>query len=127
RGWTPTRRGLSDEPPTYRNAKRTLERARRLRQLEQIRPVSNAARNGMTPRGHDERCDPEHCSARELARAIGEGQISAREACEAAIARIEARDGEINAVVVRDFERAREQASERDARGARGEAPPVAR
>ncbi|HTJ06193.1 MAG TPA: amidase family protein [Caldimonas sp.] len=77
----------------------------------------------MTPRGHDERFDPEHCSARELARAIGEGQISAREACEAAIARIEARDGEINAVVVRDFERAREQASERDARRARGERP----
>ncbi len=79
----------------------------------------------MTPRGHDERFDPEHCSARELALAIGEGQLSAREACEAAIARIEARDGQINAVVVRDFERAREQASERDARRGRGDRPPL--
>ena len=74
---------------------------------------------------HVDRFDPEHCSAADLARAIGEGQLSARDACEAAIARIEARDGAINAVVVRDFERAREQASERDARRARGERAPL--
>src|SRR5689334_24034297 len=73
------------------------------------------------PSANDPAFDPEHCSAGALARAIGAGELSAREACEAAIARIEARDGEINAVVVRDFERAREQASERDARRARGE------
>jgi len=79
----------------------------------------------MVHRGHDERFAPEHCSAGELARAIGEGQLSARDACEAAIARIEARDTDVNAVVVRDFERAREQASERDARRARGERPPL--
>ena len=77
----------------------------------------------MAHHGHDDRFDPERCSAGELARAIGEGQLSARDACEAAIARIEARDGDDNAVVVRDFERAREQASERDARRSRGERP----
>jgi amidase len=79
----------------------------------------------MAQRDHDERFDPEHCSASELAHAIGEGELSARDACEAAIARIEARDPAINAVVVRDFDRAREQATERDARRARGERPPL--
>lgn len=55
------------------------------------------------------------------ARAVGEGRISALELCEAAIARIEEQDGAINAVVVRDFERAREQARTVDAARARGE------
>jgi len=74
---------------------------------------------------HDDRFDPAHCSAGALARAIGEGQLSAVDACEAAIARIEARDADLNAVVVRDFDRAREQARERDGRRARGERPPL--
>ncbi|MEO7335873.1 MAG: amidase family protein, partial [Caldimonas sp.] len=60
-----------------------------------------------------------------LAHAIGAGHVSAREAYEAAIGRIEQTDGAINAVVVRDFERARTQADERDARRARGERPPL--
>jgi amidase len=79
----------------------------------------------MARRDDDERFDPERCSASALARAIGDGKLSARDACEAAIARIEARDPRINAVVVRDFERAREQASERDTRRERGERPPL--
>ncbi|MBV9889375.1 MAG: amidase, partial [Rhizobacter sp.] len=54
-----------------------------------------------------------------------DGRLSARDACEAAIARIEERDGAINAVVVRDFERARQQAAERDALRVRGERPPL--
>lgn len=45
--------------------------------------------------------------ARETAAAVRAGKISALEACDAAIARIEALDRTINAVVVRDFERAR--------------------
>lgn len=45
--------------------------------------------------------------ARATAEAVRAGNISALEACDAAIARIEALDGPINAVVVRDFERAR--------------------
>jgi amidase len=79
----------------------------------------------LAQRRDDSRFDPEHCSAGELAQAIGQGQLSARDACEAAIARIEDRDGAINAVVVRDFARAREQADERDARRTRGERPPL--
>lgn len=54
-------------------------------------------------------------SALETAAAIRAGALSALEACNAAIARIEARDGPINAVVVRDFERARAAAKALDA------------
>ena len=46
----------------------------------------------------------------ELAQHIRDGKLSPLEAVDAAIARIEAADEEINAVVVRDFERARERA-----------------
>lgn len=46
----------------------------------------------------------------ELAAQIREGKLSPLEAVDAAIARIEALDGPINAVVVRDFDRARDQA-----------------
>lgn len=42
--------------------------------------------------------------------AIADGRMSALQACEAAIARIVRLDGALNAVVVRDFDRAREQA-----------------
>ena len=48
-------------------------------------------------------------------------KVSARELLDAAIARIEAHDGQLNAVVVRDFERARAAATEADRRLARGE------
>ena len=54
--------------------------------------------------------DLSKASAGELARAVAAGQASAAELCEAAIGRIEALDGPINAVVVRDFDRAREAA-----------------
>ena len=53
-------------------------------------------------------------SAISLARKIRTGDFSAREAVDAAIARIEAIDPSINAVVVRDFEAAREAADEAD-------------
>jgi amidase len=59
-------------------------------------------------------------TAAEVAAAIAAGHLSAARACEAAIERIEQLDRAINAVVVRDFERAREQARERDARLANG-------
>ncbi len=54
-------------------------------------------------------------SALETAAAIRCGETTALQECEAAIARIEARDGTLNAVVVRDFDRAREQARAVDA------------
>jgi len=59
------------------------------------------------------------------ARALAAGQLSAAALCEAAIARIEALDGGLNAVVVRDFDRARRQAAEADAALARGERRPL--
>jgi len=54
-------------------------------------------------------------TALETAAAIRRGETTALQQCEAAIARIEARDGALNAVVVRDFDRAREQARTVDA------------
>ncbi|HEU0044611.1 amidase family protein [Sphingomonas sp.] len=56
-------------------------------------------------------------SALATAAAIRAGETTALAECEAAIARIEARDGEINAVVVRDFDRARAAARTFDAAG----------
>ncbi|HSX56794.1 MAG TPA: amidase family protein, partial [Sphingomonas sp.] len=63
-------------------------------------------------------------SALGLAAAIARGETSAREQCELAIARIEAADGDINAVVVRDFDRALEAADRADTAIARGQRRP---
>jgi len=52
-------------------------------------------------------------------------RISALEALEQAIARIEARDSAVNAVVVRDFDRARAAAAAADAALARGDRRPL--
>jgi amidase len=54
-------------------------------------------------------------TALQTAAAIRAGETTALAECEAAIARIEAGDAEINAVVVRDFDRAREAARAIDA------------
>ncbi|MGH6615355.1 amidase family protein [Sphingomonas sp.] len=64
-------------------------------------------------------------TALETATAIRAGESSALLECEAAIARIEDRDGPINAVVVRDFDRAREQAAAMDRRLAAGDTAPL--
>ena len=63
--------------------------------------------------------------ATELLRALARREVSASDLCNAAIARIEQRDGAINAVVVRDFERAREQARAADVALAAGERRPL--
>lgn len=60
-------------------------------------------------------------TALETAAAIAKGETSAVAECEAAIVRIEERDGPINAVVVRDFSRAMEAARQADAAVGRGE------
>jgi amidase len=65
-------------------------------------------------------------SAKELAAAVRARSVSALELTEAAIARIEARDGSINAVVVRDFDRARDQARQVDRALATGADLPLA-
>lgn len=66
-----------------------------------------------------------YSSARELVAALAAKDISAAELADHAIARIEALDGKLNAVVVRDFERARAAAKEVDAALARGERKPL--
>ena len=60
-----------------------------------------------------------------MASALAAGEVSAVELCEAAISRIEALDGPINAVVVRDFDRAMDAARAADAALARGERRPL--
>lgn len=69
--------------------------------------------------------DLDWVSAGELADMLAAGKVSALEAFDAAVARIEARDGPLNAVVVRDFDRALDQAKAADAALARGERKPL--
>ena len=64
-------------------------------------------------------------SAGELAQALLKREVSALELTHQFIARIEALDGDLNAVPVRDFTRAREAAREADAALARGERRPL--
>jgi amidase len=64
-------------------------------------------------------------TATALAKALADHSVSARELANAAIARIEALDPKINAVVVRDFDRAREAAEAADAALAKGEQRPL--
>src|SRR5271169_102608 len=64
-------------------------------------------------------------SAGELAQSLLKKEISALELTDQFIARIEALDGDLNAVPVRDFARAREAAKAADAALARGERRPL--
>src|SRR5271165_383312 len=64
-------------------------------------------------------------SAGELAESLQKREISALELTDQFIDRIEALDGELNAVPVRDFARAREAARQADAALARGERLPL--
>ena len=57
---------------------------------------------------------PAQMGALATAEAVRAGKISALEACDEAIARIEALDKTLNAVVVRDFQRARAMAKRID-------------
>ena len=65
-------------------------------------------------------------SAIETAAAVHTGTVSPVETTEAASARIEALDGTINAAVVHDFDRARDQAKRIDAAVATGASLPLA-
>ncbi len=64
-------------------------------------------------------------TASQISAGLKKKSFSASEVCETAIARIEALDGRINAVVVRDFERARADARQADLAIARGEFKPL--
>jgi amidase len=63
---------------------------------------------------------PNYQTAGDLKSQLSARKVSARELCDAAIARIEALDPKINAVVERDFDRARDAASAADLALARG-------
>jgi amidase len=67
----------------------------------------------------------DYCSTRELVAMLAARKISAVELLEHTIARIEALDRRINAVVVRDFDRAHLVAVAADAALARGERAPL--
>jgi amidase len=67
----------------------------------------------------------ETAGAGDMAAAVAARTVSAVELFEAAVARIEATDGPINAVVVRDFDRAHDAAKAADAALARGERAPL--
>jgi amidase len=64
-------------------------------------------------------------SATELAKALRERRVSALELTDAAITRIERLDPKIDAVVVRDFERARDAARQADEALSQGDARPL--
>ena len=64
-------------------------------------------------------------SATSLVTALRSGTIGARELTELYIRRIERHDGRLNAVVVRDFDRARQQARAADQSRARNESAPL--
>jgi amidase len=69
--------------------------------------------------------DYTYSTAAELIAAMDAGAVSAVELTTAAIARIERLDGDINAICVRDFDRALAAAREADAARARGERRPL--
>ena len=64
-------------------------------------------------------------AAAELVEALAKRRVSSRELVDSAIARIEALDSKISAVVVRDFDRARAAAAAADAALAEGERRPL--
>jgi amidase len=64
-------------------------------------------------------------SATELVAALQARQLSAVELTDATIARVKSHDAEVNAVVVRDFERAKVAAAQADAALARGDRRPL--
>jgi len=88
---------------------------------------ATAAAGALTPRAsaNEASTEPAYRSATDLVRALAARQISARELLDAAIARVEALDSKFNAVVVRDFERARTAADAADAALGRGERLPL--
>jgi amidase len=77
------------------------------------------------PRSSVARDTPAYRTAGDLVEALARRQLSSRELVDAAIERIEALDGKINAVVVRDFERARVAADAADAALTKGERRPL--
>jgi len=89
--------------------------------------ISDAAVFGPWGSGARARAEPvwSYRSTQDLRAALGKREISALELLEQVIKRVEAVDGRLNAVVVRDFERARQAAKAADLALGRGEAKPL--
>jgi amidase len=75
--------------------------------------------------GHTMLSDIAFCSATELCDLVRRHEVAALELVDLYIERIERHDGELNAVVVRDFERARSKARALDVERGRGDARPL--
>jgi amidase len=83
------------------------------------------ARAADDPRGDKEALAVDYRTVTDLAALLRARQVSAVELLDRAMARIAAHDGKLNAVVVRDFERARAAAADADAALARGDRRPL--
>lgn len=88
-------------------------------------PLNRASEQGSSSRSPAAEQDVAYANLRDLRALLDARKVSATELFEHAISRIEALDSRINAVVVRDFERARAAAREADAALARGERRPL--
>jgi hypothetical protein len=89
---------------------------------------ATVAAPGLMPAAAIAREDPSglaYRTAGDLVKALADKKISARELLDAAISRIEALDPKINAVVVRDFDRARAAADAADVALGKGERKPL--
>src|SRR3984957_17367468 len=75
--------------------------------------------------GHTMHSDIVFCSATELCDLVRRHEVAALELVDLYIERIERHDGELNAVVVRDFERARSKARTLDVERGPGDARPL--
>jgi amidase len=84
-----------------------------------IRAADQGARNDTRELALD------HRTAKDIVALLQSRQVGAVELVDRAISRIEAHDGKLNAVVVRDFERARAAAAEADKALARGDRRPL--
>jgi amidase len=84
-----------------------------------IRAAEDTARNNKGG------LDLDYRTAKDLVALLQARQVTAIELLDRAIARIAAHDGKLNAVVVRDFERARAAAAEADKALARGDRKPL--
>ncbi len=84
--------------------------------------ASHRLRAALTPRAWSSHGRRESlCERHRAARALRARQVTSAELTDLYIRRIERHDGRLNAVVVRDFERARQQARDADQAVARGE------
>src|SRR5215469_10557869 len=116
--------------PSRLAPKRKASRSGRGRTAMSLKPsrrgvlvgMGATAADAVLPVQANTRDDPmAYRAAGELVEALAKGRVSSRELVDSAIARVEALDPKINAVVVRDFDRARAAAPTADAALAKGE------